>query len=86
MYVKIKYVDGFISYVCVKDNFSLAPVDKMLPEILTAEIFTDNGKRIGICKRKKTKEIYFRIFKKSNKPETLINQFFNFNIFYAAVI
>lgn len=64
MYVKIKYVDGFISYGCVKDNFSLAPVDKMLPEILTAEIFTDNGKRIGICKRKKQKKYILEYSKK----------------------
>ena len=46
MYAKIKYVDGVVSYVNIKEHFELAPVEKMLQDILQAEIYTDSGKRV----------------------------------------
>lgn len=56
MYAKIKYVDGVVSYVNIKEHFELAPVEKMLQDILQAEIYTDSGKRVAVRKRKHQKK------------------------------
>lgn len=70
MYAKIKYVDGVISYVNIKDSFNLAPVSIMLPEILSAEVFNDKGKRVAVRKRKKQKKYILEYMRQQNYKTT----------------
>ena len=62
MIVRITYTNGDIQIV-QQTEFVLAPGNKMRPDILKAEVFADNGKRLNCVRRKHIKK---------RKPEEIL--------------
>ena len=64
MIARITFIDGNIQ-ISQPSDFILTPADKMRPDILKAEVFTDNGKRINCVRRK---------LEKKRKPEKILQE------------
>ena len=67
MIIKLNYVDGFTKFVQT-DDFELSPLSLMRNEILSAEVFSDAGKKLFKRKRRNLRK-YIKNYKPSPLPD-----------------